>query len=70
MKFKTYKDVLDAFKKLHVTGVLKNGKRFKRQEYTCNIINLHYVLRINLWRGTVWGVDDKGKRTAIKFVWN
>lgn len=51
--------------KYHVTGTDRDGKRFKRV-YS----NLHYALSINLWNGSVWQVDENGKRKLIKRVYN
>lgn len=48
-----------------VTGVLKNGRRFKPMEYS----SLSSALCINLWRGSVWEVKN-GKRKRIKSVYN
>lgn len=48
-----------------VTGILRNGKRFKSMQYK----DPFYALAINLWRGHVWLVRDN-KRTCIKSVWN
>ena len=51
--------------KYHVTGVDRDGKRFKPMVYD----NYHYASAINLWRGSVWLVRN-GKRHLVKRVWN
>lgn len=48
-----------------VTGVDVRGKRFRLQ-YS----KLFHALCINLWRGSVWLVNDNGKRKLVKRVWN
>ena len=48
-----------------VTGIERNGRRFK---ITTN--SLIHAMGINLHTGTVWEVDHKGKRKAIKRVMN
>ena len=48
-----------------VTGIERNGRRFK---ITTN--SLIHAMGINLHTGTVWEVDHKGKRKAIKRVLN
>lgn len=49
----------------HVTGITRDNKRFKL------IYNsLSYALGINLYRGSVWEVDEKGKRKLIRRVFN
>ena len=47
-----------------ITGTDRTGKRFKLK--TNNRI---HALAINLWRGTVWQVDN-GKRRMLKRVYN
>lgn len=52
-----------------VTGVTKDGKRFRKQ-YSDSF----WALGINLWRGSVWKqtIESPGiiKRKRIKSVWN
>lgn len=48
-----------------ITGILTNGRRFSMQT-----IHLWYAMGINLWRGSVWGVNWHGKRTLLKRVYN
>jgi hypothetical protein len=50
----------------HVTGVLRDGKRFKRI-VTDNAL---HALGINLWLGSVWKVRSDGSRTLVKRVTN
>lgn len=49
-----------------VTGVLRNGRRFKAIHTT----NWHHAMCINLWRGNVWEQDTEGHWHRIKEVWN
>ena len=49
----------------HITGIDKNGKRFKI--VTKNRI---HAMGINLWHGTVWRVLSNGSRIKIKRVNN
>ena len=50
----------------HVTGVDREGKRFKFV-----FGSRMHALGINLWQGTVWKVNtETKKRTAIKRVYN
>ena len=53
------------FIEFHVTGVERSGKRFKR--VYCNCL---YAMSINLWRGSVYGVLECGKRVLLKRVYN
>jgi IS4 transposase len=46
-----------------ITGILKNGKQFK-PIYT--LTPQHY----NIWRGTIWKVNDNRTRTRIKTYYN
>lgn len=54
------------FKEFHVTGTLRSGQRFK----TMKLQSYSHALGINLWKGSVWGVDEKGKRTLLKRIFN
>jgi hypothetical protein len=54
-------------KEYHVTGVTRDGKRFKR---IYGAENARYAFGINLWRGSVWRVPTIGKRQLVKRVWN
>ena len=50
-----------------VTGILRDGKRFKPMYYT----DIRYALGINLYHGSVWRHNNlTGKRTLIKRVIN
>ena len=51
----------------HVTGVDVYGKRFKI--VTDNRNSAIHAMYINLYRGSVWLVED-GKRKLIKRVYN
>lgn len=47
-----------------ITGVLKNGKRFKP-------IHTQSPQHYNIWRGTIWVIrKDTGKRKVIKRINN
>ena len=48
-----------------VTGVTRNGKRFK-QYYS----NSFHAYCINLYRGSVWMRKADGTRVLLKRVWN
>jgi hypothetical protein len=48
-----------------VTGVLRNGKRFKSMIYKEPM----WALSINLWHGSVWESID-GRRRLLKHVDN
>ncbi len=48
-----------------VTGVTPRGKRFR-----LHYVNLFVAMAINLYRGSVWEVDDSGKRKLLKRVYN
>lgn len=49
-----------------ITGVLKNGKRFKplRKE------SYELACMINLWNGSIWANTEDGRRVLIKRVIN
>ncbi len=49
----------------HVTGILTNGRRFP----TIVTTNPYHAMGINLYRGSVWRVED-GKRRLIRRVYN
>ena len=49
-----------------VTGVLRNGQRFKAI-HTSSMIQ---AMRINLWRGSVWESINGGKWKLIRRVYN
>ncbi len=48
----------------HVTGVDRQGKRFRIETS-----NGMHAMMVNLWRGSVWQVTG-GKRKLIKRVYN
>jgi hypothetical protein len=48
-----------------ITGVDRAGKRFRKVTD-----NLAYALGHNVWNGTLWQVDDKGKKTRIHKWYN
>lgn len=49
----------------HVTGITRNGKRFKLV-YS----SLYMAMSINLYRGSVYAVLDNGTRKLLKRVYN
>jgi hypothetical protein len=51
--------------KYHVTGVDVYGKRFK-----IITTNWYHADGINLFNGSVWAVDTKGRRKLVKRVKN
>ena len=51
--------------KFVVTGILRNGRRFKAMTFD----TWRYASSINLWRGSVWLLRDN-KRTLIRSVYN
>ncbi len=61
MKERNTKD----WQKFHVTGKDTSGKRFKIE--TTNAI---HAFGINIWRGSVWGVNIDGSRTLLRRVRN
>jgi len=54
-----------AFQKYVVTGKTVKGTRFS-MVYS----NEMHAMSINLWKGSVWGVNENGKRKLIKRVNN
>jgi len=67
--FIKFKRLLNSYSKIRVTGVLKNGKRFKAMEYSSDIAGQMTAFGINLWQGTVWGILPNGKKELIKRVY-
>ena len=49
-----------------VTGVLTNGRRFKRMTFTSYM----HAMGINLYRGSVWAREGNGPRKLVRRVWN
>lgn len=54
-----------AYAEFHVTGILRNGTRFKKV-YSSAL----FAMSTNLYRGSVYGVLDNGKRKLLKRVYN
>jgi len=53
-----------------VTGVLRNGKRFKLS-YPATAVGYMQAMCINLWQGSVWEeLPGKPSRKLLKRVWN
>ena len=46
-----------------ITGILRNGKRFKPIH---TITSQHY----NIWRGTIWKIDSEGKRKLVTKIYH
>jgi hypothetical protein len=55
----------EKFVKYHVTGVTRNGERFK----IVTACEMH-AAGINLWQGTKWGVRADGTRKKLQEVYN
>lgn len=55
----------EKFVSYHVTGVTRDGKRFKIVTKS----EIH-AAGINLWRGTKWGVRNDGTRKKLQEVYN
>ena len=53
------------FMKYMVTGIDMRGRRFKKT-YSKYI----HAACINLYRGSIWGVSQDGKRTLLNRVYN
>lgn len=56
---------LNKYIKFIVTGVDRSGKRFKLT-YDKPL----WAFGINLWRGSVWGLLESGKRELLNRVFN
>ena len=54
------------FKEFHVTGIDFSKKRFKRMKFS----SFYAANMINIWEGSVWGVQENGKRKLLKRVYN
>ncbi len=54
------------FKEFHVTGKLRDGRRFKRMKFS----RFSIADTINIYEGSVWGVQENGKRKLLKRVYN
>jgi len=65
LKYEAKTKRVEVYKTYHVTGVLRDGKRFRCMVYH----NYMMAVGINLWRGSVWEVTD-GKRKLLKRVYN
>jgi len=62
----TIGELIMYFKEFHVTGVLRNGRRFKTMKFS----SYNTAICINLWRGSVWGVKEDGSRKLLKRSYN
>ena len=54
------------FKEFHVTGIRLNGRRFK----TMTFGSFKAADMINIYTGSVWGVQENGQRKLLKRVYN
>jgi len=54
------------FKEFHVTGKRRDGRRFKRMKFS----RFSIADGINIYEGSVWGVQENGKRKLLKRVYN
>ena len=54
------------FVEFHVTGTNLSKRRFKRMTFS----SFKAANMINLWKGSVWGVTESGKRKLLKRVYN
>lgn len=55
---------MNTFILYKVTGILRNGRRFKAIYYS-NAID---ASRINLWHGSIYGIQEDGKCKLLKRV--
>ena len=62
----TYREKIMNFKEFHVTGELRNGRRFKRMSFG----SFEAASMINIYNGSVWGILENGRRKLIKRVYN
>lgn len=49
-----------------ITGVLRDGKRFK----AIKLNSYHQAMMYNIWQGSVWALLENNKRVRIKQVIN
>ena len=69
-KSKEKQHSIDDFTEFHVTGVDRNGKRFK-SVYSATPAGYMRASGTNLWNGHVWGIrKDTGRRIMLKSVVN
>lgn len=54
------------FIKFEVTGVLRDGTRFKKMVFG----SFKTASMINLYAGSVWGITEDGKRKLLRRVYN
>ncbi len=53
------------FSSFAVTGIDRNGRRFKMESE-----NYFYLRSVNVWQGTLWGVRKDGSRKALRKYYN
>ena len=49
-----------------ITGVLRNGRRFK----AIRVNSYYQAMMYNIWQGSVWALLENNKRVRIKQVIN
>ena len=54
------------FKEFHVTGISFSGRRFKRMTFS----SFKSAGMINVWTGSVWGVQENGNRKLLRRIYN
>ena len=54
------------FKRFEVTGMMRGGKRFKPLKFS----SFKTASMINLYQGSIWGVQENGKRKLLRRVYN
>lgn len=59
---------LDDYKSFEVTGVTVYGKRFKLA-YSATRTGFYTAFGINLYKGSVWGLKNNGKRVVLYRVY-
>lgn len=54
------------FVKFEVTGKCRDGSRFKKMTFS----SFNAAAMINLYQGSIWGVQENGKRSLLRSVYN
>lgn len=54
------------FIRFEVTGMMRGGKRFKPLKFS----SFKTASMINLYQGSIWGVQENGKRSLLRRVYN
>jgi len=53
-----------------MTNYLITGKTIKGQRFKINTTNYIHAMGINLYNGSVWSIDQNGKKQLIKRINN